>query len=98
MLECTKAFESTMKSICDIKGWKYDKKTDTAKNLIDVLFQNDLIPAMFRSQFNNLRPLLESGSPVMRNKTAAHGQGPVPTTCHPTLLPMLCTSLQPISY
>lgn len=79
LTECTKAFESTMKAICDIKGWSYNK-TDTAKNLIDVLFRNDLIPAMLQSQFNNLRPLLESGAPVMRNKSGAHGQGAVPTT------------------
>lgn len=82
LTECTKAFESTMKAICEIKGWSYNK-TDTAKALIDVLFQNHLIPAMLQSQFNNLRALLESGGPGMRNKTGAHGQGPVPTTVPP---------------
>lgn len=78
LTECTKAFESTMKATCDVKGWKYNT-TDTAKALIDVLFQNGLIPQMLQSQFNNLRPLLETGVPVMRNKTGAHGQGAVPT-------------------
>lgn len=79
LTECTKALESTIKAVCDIKGWKYNQ-TDTAKTLIDVLFQNNLIPQMLQSQFNNLRPLLESGVPVMRNKSAAHGQGAIPTS------------------
>jgi hypothetical protein len=68
-----------MKSICDIKKWQYNK-TDTAKTLIDVLFQNGLIPPMLQSQFSSLKALLESGVPTVRNKLGSHGQGAVPVT------------------
>ena len=41
---CLKAFESVMKAICDKRGWKYDKNTSTAKGLIKICFDNELIP------------------------------------------------------
>jgi hypothetical protein len=41
--ECLKAFESTMKSICDKRGWFYDPRA-TAQKLIEVCFANNLVP------------------------------------------------------
>jgi hypothetical protein len=55
--ECLKAFESTMKTICDKRRWKYNS-TDTAKGLIDICFQKGLIPAYLQSQFSSLRASL----------------------------------------
>ncbi|MHC5728569.1 MAG: STM4504/CBY_0614 family protein, partial [Nostoc sp.] len=49
LVDCLKAFESTMKTICDIQGWSY-QPTDTAKKLIDVCFQNNLIPTYLQTQ------------------------------------------------
>ncbi|MGD1216687.1 MAG: hypothetical protein ABR861_17025 [Terriglobales bacterium] len=43
--ECLKAFESTMKVICKKRGWAF-KQTDTASTLIEVCYQNGLIPAL----------------------------------------------------
>ena len=43
LTECLKAFESTMKVICTEKGWAYNQ-TDTAKKLIEICFQNGLVP------------------------------------------------------
>jgi hypothetical protein len=77
--ECLKAFESTMKTICDIQSWSY-QPTDTAKKLIDICLQNNLIPAYLQTQFTSLRSNLESGIPTMRNKNAGHGQGSQPIT------------------
>jgi len=77
--ECLKAFESTMKSICDIRGWSYGKN-DTAKKLIDVCLSNGLIPLFHAAQLGALRALLESGVPTVRNKLSGHGQGPQPVT------------------
>ncbi|WP_442942572.1 STM4504/CBY_0614 family protein [Nostoc sp.] len=77
--ECLKAFESTMKTICDIQGWSY-QATDTAKNLINVCFQNNLIPTYLQNQFTSLKSSLESGVPTVRNKNAGHGQGSQPLT------------------
>ncbi|MBD2679822.1 MULTISPECIES: STM4504/CBY_0614 family protein [Nostoc] len=79
LVECLKAFESTMKTICDIQGWSY-QPTDTAKKLIDICFQNNLIPAYLQTQFTSLRSNLESGIPTLRNKNAGHGQGSQPLT------------------
>jgi hypothetical protein len=72
-----KAFESTMKCICKLRGWATDPK-DTAKKLIAVCLDNSLIPRCLESQLAALRTLLESGIPTIRNKYGGHGQGPEP--------------------
>lgn len=72
--DCLKAFESTMKSICDKQGWHYQANA-TSKSLIKVCFDNDLIPAFWQQQMTSLRSLLESSVPTGRNKLSGHGQG-----------------------
>lgn len=76
LAECLKAFESVMKIICSKKGWTY-KPTDTASKLILVCIDNGLIPSYLQNQFNNLKSLLESGVPALRNNLGGHGQGEV---------------------
>ena len=78
IVEAAKSFESTMKTICDLRRWSY-KPTDTASRLIEVLFAKGLIPPYLQSEFTALKSVLESGAPTIRNKTPAHGQGAVPT-------------------
>lgn len=75
ILEAGKSFESTMKTICDKKGYTYDKAKDTAKQLINILESNNFYPSYMSSHMANLRTTLESGLPVVRNKTSGHGQG-----------------------
>ena len=75
--ECLKAFESTMKTICLEKGWNISPKM-TAKSLIQICFDNELIPSFTQNQFTSLRSLFESGIPAIRNKLGGHGQGQVP--------------------
>ncbi|MDW9959304.1 hypothetical protein GOB20_15980 [Sinorhizobium meliloti] len=77
--DCLKAFESTMKAICDKRQWTY-KPTDTAKTLIDICLANELIPSFWQTQFTSLRSLLESSIPTGRNKLSGHGQGATPQT------------------
>lgn len=72
--ECLKAFESTIKAICDKRSWQYSN-SDTAKKLIDICLQKGLIPSYLQSQFTALRASLESGIPTVRNKLSGHGQG-----------------------
>ena len=72
--ECLKAFESTLKVICKQKGWSYSER-DTAKQLIETIFKNELIPAFLQSEFSSLRTALESGIPTPRNRLSGHGQG-----------------------
>jgi hypothetical protein len=74
--ECLKAFESTLKVICTKKGWTYNQ-TDTSKKLIQIVFQNNLVPAFTQNQFTSLQNLLESGIPTIRNKLGGHGQGQI---------------------
>lgn len=77
--ECLKSFESLMKAICDKRKWAYGK-TATAKELIQVCLDNDLIPSFWQSHYASLRSMLESGVPTGRNKLGGHGQGSSPTT------------------
>ncbi|EGR0659888.1 hypothetical protein FG135_18740 [Vibrio cholerae] len=72
--DCLKAFESTMKSICDKRGWQYQANA-TSKSLIKVCFDNELVPAFWQQQMTSLRSLLESSIPTGRNKLSGHGQG-----------------------
>jgi hypothetical protein len=77
LTECLKAFESTMKIICKEKGWSFNPN-DSSRKLIQVCFQNGLVPTFTQNQFSSLQNLLESGIPTIRNKLGGHGQGQVP--------------------
>lgn len=77
--ECLKAFESLMKSICDKRGWSYSSNA-TAKDLIHLCLDNELIPTFWQHNFTSLRGLLESSVPTGRNKLGGHGQGTTTTT------------------
>ena len=66
-----------MKTICDKNAWTYDKRA-TSKTLIDICFQNDLIPFFWQQHMAALRSLLEGGVPTGRNKLGGHGQGTKP--------------------
>jgi AbiJ N-terminal domain 4 len=72
-----KSFESTIKSICDMRGWSY-AKTACAKDLINIILTNQLVPQYLQDYFSGLRKVLESGVPAVRNKTSGHGQGSMP--------------------
>lgn len=72
--ECLKSFESTMKSICMRKKIEIDS-TETAKKLINILFEKEIIPAFLKSEYSSFQSVLESGIPTIRNRLSAHGQG-----------------------
>jgi len=72
--DCLKAFESTLKIICGKRKWPF-KTTDTAKRLLEIVFEKELIPSFLQSHFIGLRTTLESGIPTVRNKLGGHGQG-----------------------
>lgn len=76
--DCLKSFESTMKAICDKRKWTYQPK-DTAKALIKICFDNNLVPSFWQQQLTSLRSLLESSIPTGRNNLSGHGQGTIPT-------------------
>lgn len=72
--ECLKSFESVMKAICDKRSWT-NQPGATAKALIQVCLDNNLIPSFWQQNFSSLRSLLESSVPTGRNKLGGHGQG-----------------------
>ena len=71
--ECLKAFESCLKVICDKRGWDY-KDTAAAKDLVDIVLAEGLIPPFMGSPFNGFRSALIGGA-TLRNKRSGHGQG-----------------------
>lgn len=75
--DCLKSFESTMKAICDKRKWQYQSNA-TAKALIQVCFDNELVPSFWQQQLSSLRSMLESSIPTGRNKLSGHGQGSNP--------------------
>lgn len=77
--DCLKSFESTMKAIIDKHNWTV-KPNATAQNLIQVCFDNNLIPSFWQTQVTSLRTMLESTIPTGRNKLSGHGQGSTPIT------------------
>ena len=87
------AFESTMKTICDRRKWNYDPKA-TASKLIEVLYDNEIIPSEMKTHFTGLRSALEGGVPPLRNQAGrgAHGQGSTPVAV-PDYLAAYCLHL-----
>ncbi len=75
--EALKAFESTIKAICDRNKWTYGPK-DTSQKLIQICYEKELIPSFWQQHMAALRSLLEGGVPTGRNKLSGHGQGSTP--------------------
>lgn len=73
--DALKSFESTLKAICDARGW-HREQTWTAVQLIRAVLDNGLVPTSLESYFGGARSILESGVPTLRNKQSGHGQGP----------------------
>lgn len=72
--EAAKAFESTLKAVCDLKGWSYDKG-DRATDLLKRVKAKGLWPDYLDTSFDQLLATLNSGLPRVRNNDGAHGQG-----------------------
>ena len=75
--DALKAFESTMKAICDSHGWSRNEG-DTAKALTKTVLSNGLVPRYMETYLTGLRTTLEAGLPTVRNRLGGHGQGKEP--------------------
>ncbi|PHS34631.1 MAG: hypothetical protein COA92_01685 [Sulfurovum sp.] len=80
LVEANKAFETTMKIICELKGYGLPKK-HTASALIAHLKMNDFIENFQTDKFNGLAKTLESVS-IVRNNQGGHGQGAIKRDLH----------------
>ena len=74
----SKAFESTMKTICDKLEWTYDKQRANASDLIKIVLDNELIPRYLETHLSGLKSLLVSTTTI-RNRSSGHGQGAEPS-------------------
>ena len=74
LTECLKTLESVLKTIAASKKWSHEPNA-TAKPLLDLMFQKELIPQFWSQHFSGLRAMLESGIPTARNRLGGHGQG-----------------------
>ena len=76
MNDALKAFESTMKAICDVQNWERDPGA-TAAGLIRLLRNNAFFAPYHADYTTKITSLLEAGVPTNRNKNSGHGVGPV---------------------
>lgn len=74
LVECAKAFESTLKIIGSTLDWEISDD-DSASKLISGAVKAGFIASYLEAGFTSLRSMLESGVPVPRNKEAGHGSG-----------------------
>ena len=75
--DANNAFESTMKTICDQRRWKYPQGA-RASDLLKVVRANGLLPDYLDNSFDQLAATLKSGLPKVRGEEGAHGQGATP--------------------
>jgi hypothetical protein len=76
-VDALNALESTMKVICDQKGWSYPQGARSS-DLLKVLRRERLFPEFADQSFDQLVATLKSGLPSLRNETGGHGQGATP--------------------
>ncbi len=68
---CGSAFESVLKTICDLKKWPYDANRDTCAKLVGICRDNGLFPAFYA-------PIFESVGTIRNKLGDVHGRGPTP--------------------
>lgn len=77
LVECNKAFESTLKIICDKRQWQ--SKNRDASDLVRVCRDHGLFAGYQTKFLEGVTSTLIGGIPVLRNESSAHGQGATPT-------------------
>ena len=96
--ECNKALESTMTSISKRRQWINDTNRHNSSELIDICFENGLIPKLWSNHFNCLKSLL-GGIGTGRNNLSAHGQGEsIKKVARPTVNFILNMTASAIAY
>lgn len=75
--DANSAFESTLKVVCDQRGWRYDKGARVF-DLLSVVRKNGLLPGYLDASFDQLAATLKTGLPKVRNEQGAHGHGATP--------------------
>lgn len=76
--DANNAFESTLKSICQQRGWQYNRGA-RASDLVKLVRDEGLLPNYLDNSFEQLAATLKSGLPKVRGEEGAHGQGATPS-------------------
>lgn len=74
LVECCKAFESTMKIVCAKRQWPVSKNA-TASTLVKACLDHGLVPTFWEGHLGGLKSILEFAIPTPRNKLGGHGAG-----------------------
>lgn len=77
LVECYKAFESTLKIICAKRQWR--PKGEKVSHLVQTCLTKGLIPGYLTKYFDGVEKTLEGGIPPLRNETSGHGLGSGPS-------------------
>lgn len=75
--DANNAFESTLRAVCDQRGWPCDRGAPISV-LLKIVRDNGLLPDYVGNSFNQLAATLHSGLPQLRNSEGGHGQGATP--------------------
>lgn len=75
VVACQRAFESTLKTICALKKWNFDKG-DRLPELLKIVRLKGLFPDYLDHGFDTYIAMLKTGLPGVRNQAGGHGQGP----------------------
>jgi hypothetical protein len=84
IVDCGKALESVLKIIGRKRKWKFNDN-DTASKLVKAAVDAGFLAAYLDPSLNHLKGLIETSTPVLRNKTGAHGAGVNPRVVPPHL-------------
>jgi hypothetical protein len=76
-VDALNAVESTMKTICELRDWQFEKGARSS-DLQKILRREGLFPEFADQSFDQLIATLKSGLPALRNETGGHGQGAQP--------------------
>ena len=96
IVDANRAFESTMKTICDIMKWEYPKGA-RASDLVKIIRRKGLLPDYLDQSFDQLIATLQSGLPKVRNEPGGMDRAGYPGRHQATSPATRCTSPARIS-
>lgn len=74
IVACNRAFESMLKTICDLERWEYASGA-RASDLITLVRKKDFFLDGMANNFNSFVAMLKNGVPALRNDHGGHGEG-----------------------
>lgn len=75
VVAANRAFESTLKAICEKKRWPYEKGA-RASDLVSVVRKAGLFPEQLDNGLDSYVSMMKTGLPGFRNKAGGHGEAP----------------------